>query len=260
NKTDGHQQREECEEPHRTRHGDLSAGVGSRRAEFNRASPAYTKAVKLSNGTSSHRSATESTSADWLSWRQGGHFVEIRIVRIAPVNGSSKNRHYRAMPNTPRFHKTKNDLPLKTRERAVALLNARLLDALDLQLQSKQAHWTVKGPEFIALHELFDKVADAAEDAVDLIAERAVQLGGVPVGTARAIASGSTLPPYPVNAVSGKQHVEALSTALAACGARVRKAIDEAGTIGDMDTADLFTEVSREIDKYLWFVEAHGQA
>ena len=163
------------------------------------------------------------------------------------------------MANTPRLHKTKNDLPLKTRERAVALLNARLLDALDLQLQTKQAHWTVKGPQFIALHELFDKVAEAAEDAVDLIAERSVQLGGVPIGTARAIATGSTLPPYPVNVVDGRDHVEALSTALSKFGAVARKAIDEAQRLGDADTADLFTEVSREMDKYLWFVEAHNQ-
>jgi starvation-inducible DNA-binding protein len=163
------------------------------------------------------------------------------------------------MANSPKLHKTKNDLPLKTRERAVALLNARLLDAIDLGLQTKQAHWTVKGPQFIALHELFDKVAEAAEDAVDLIAERSVQLGGVPIGTARAVAGGSTLPPYPLNAVDGREHVEALSTVLSKFGAIVRKAIDEAGKIGDMDTADLFTEVSREMDKYLWMVEAHNQ-
>jgi starvation-inducible DNA-binding protein len=163
------------------------------------------------------------------------------------------------MANTSRLHKTKNDLPLKTRERAVTLLNARLLDALDLQLQTKQAHWTVKGPQFIALHELFDKVAEAAEDAVDLIAERSVQLGGVPIGTARAIATGSTLPPYPVNVVDGPDHVDALSTALSKFGTVARKAIDQAQQLGDADTADLFTEVSREIDKYLWFVEAHNQ-
>lgn len=141
----------------------------------------------------------------------------------------------------------------------MALLNARLLDALDLQLQTKQAHWTVKGPQFIALHELFDKVAEAAEDAVDLIAERSVQLGGVPIGTAKAIAAGSTLPPYPVNTVDGLAHVDALSTAISRFGAQARKAIDDAQRIGDADTADLFTEVSREMDKYLWFVEAHIQ-
>lgn len=152
---------------------------------------------------------------------------------------------------------TKNDLSKKTREAVVALLNARLLDAIDLQLQAKQAHWNVKGPQFIALHELFDKVADAAEEAVDLIAERSVQLGGVPIGAAKAVASGSKLAPYPLSAVDGKAHVEALSTALARFGALARKAIEEADALDDKDTADLFTEVSRDADKYLWFVEAH---
>lgn len=152
---------------------------------------------------------------------------------------------------------TKNDLSKKTREAVVALLNARLLDAIDLQLQAKQAHWNVKGPQFIALHELFDKVAGVAEEATDLIAERSVQLGGVAVGAAKAVAGGSKLAPYPLSAVDGAEHVEALSTALARFGALVRKAIDEADSLGDTDTSDLLTEVSREADKYLWFVEAH---
>ena len=155
--------------------------------------------------------------------------------------------------------KTKNDLSEEIRANAAELINARLADCIDLQTQTKQAHWNVKGPSFIALHELFDKVSEAAEDAVDLIAERSVQLGGVPIGTARAIASGSTLPPYPVNTVDGLAHVDALSTAISRFGAAARKAIDEAQRIGDADTADLFTEVSREMDKYLWFVEAHIQ-
>lgn len=155
---------------------------------------------------------------------------------------------------------TKNDLSKKTRTGVVALLNARLLDAIDLHLQAKQAHWTVKGPNFIALHELFDKVAAAAEEATDELAERSVQLGGVPVGAARAVAAGSKLAPYPLTAVDGPAHVDALSTALARFGELLRKGIDEADSLGDKDTADLFTELSRGIDKYLWFVEAHLQA
>jgi len=154
---------------------------------------------------------------------------------------------------------TKNDLSKKTRAAVVALLNARLLDAIDLQLQAKQAHWNVKGPQFIALHELFDKVADTADEATDLMAERAVQLGGVAVGAAKAVASGSKLAPYPLTAADGAAHVDALSSALARFGELVRKAIDEADALGDKDTADLFTEVSRDTDKYLWFVEAHQQ-
>jgi len=156
--------------------------------------------------------------------------------------------------------KTKNDLSEATRVKAIELLNARLADCKDLQTQVKQAHWNVKGPNFIALHELFDKVNGAVEEYVDEIAERAVQLGGVAEGTARMVAKRSSLPEYPANAVDGRSHVEALSTALAAFGKAARKAINDANDLGDLDTADLFTEVSRGIDKWLWFIEAHLQA
>ena len=156
--------------------------------------------------------------------------------------------------------KTKNDLSEAIRVKAVELLNARLADCIDLQTQTKQAHWNVKGPNFIALHELFDKINEEVEDYVDDIAERVVQLGGVAEGTARMVAKRSALAEYPANAVDGRSHVEALSTALAAFGNAARKAIDEANDLCDLDTADLFTEVSRGIDKWLWFVEAHLQA
>ena len=156
--------------------------------------------------------------------------------------------------------KTKNDLSEATRVKAVELLNARLADCIDLQTQTKQAHWNVKGPNFIALHELFDKINEDVEDYVDDIAERAVQLGGVAEGTARMVAKRSSLAEYPANAADGRSHVEALSSALAAFGKAARKAIGEANELGDLDTADLFTEVSRGIDKWLWFVEAHLQA
>jgi starvation-inducible DNA-binding protein len=155
--------------------------------------------------------------------------------------------------------KTKNDLPESTRAKAIELLNARLADCKDLQTQVKQAHWNVKGPNFIALHELFDKINDEVDDYVDEIAERAVQLGGVAEGTARMVAKRSTLPEYP-SVSDGHSHVDALSTVLAAFGKSARKAIDQANDLGDLDTADLFTEVSRGIDKWLWFVEAHLQA
>jgi starvation-inducible DNA-binding protein len=153
--------------------------------------------------------------------------------------------------------KTKNDLPESIRIKAVELLNARLADAIDLQTQTKQAHWNLKGRHFIALHELFDKINEDLEDYVDDIAERAVQLGGVAEGTARVAAKRSSLSEYPGSAVDGHAHVEALSSALAAFGKSVRKAIDDSD---DLDTADLFTEISRGIDKWLWFVEAHLQA
>jgi starvation-inducible DNA-binding protein len=155
---------------------------------------------------------------------------------------------------------TKNDLPEATRVRVVALLNARLADCIDLATQTKHAHWNVKGPHFIALHELFDEIHEAVAGYVDDIAERAVQLGGVAEGTVRMVAARSSLSEYPAGAVDGRSHVERLSAALAAFGGAVRAAIGQANAMGDLDTADLFTEVSRGIDKWLWFVEAHLQA
>jgi starvation-inducible DNA-binding protein len=156
--------------------------------------------------------------------------------------------------------KTKNDLSEGTRVKAIELLNARLADCKDLQTQVKQAHWDVKGPNFISLQLLFDKINDDVENYVDEIAERAVQLGGVAEGTARMVAKRSSLTEYPASEVDSRSHVEALSSALAAFGKEARKAIEEAGDLGNLNTADLFTEVSRGIDKWLWFVEAHLQA
>lgn len=142
----------------------------------------------------------------------------------------------------------------------IALLNQQLAEALDLGLQAKQAHWNVKGPHFIGLHELFDKVAEELEEFTDDIAERAVELGGVALGTIQVVAKQSRLAAYPLNMSSGKKHVVALSEALAKFGASTRAAIDTAGKADDADTADLFTEISRGLDKLLWFVEAHTQA
>jgi starvation-inducible DNA-binding protein len=157
-------------------------------------------------------------------------------------------------------HKTKNDIPETLRGKMIELLNQQLADVLDLGLQAKQAHWNVKGPHFIGLHELFDKVAEEVEELTDDIAERAVELGGVALGTMQVIAKTSRLAAYPLELASGKEHVAALSSALAKFGASVRAAIDTASKAGDADTADLFTEVSRGVDKLLWFVEAHAQA
>jgi len=158
------------------------------------------------------------------------------------------------------MYKTKNSLSEAVRTKSISLLGKNLALAIDLSLQTKQAHWNVKGPNFIALHELFDKVADEAREFVDLIAERITTLGGTAEGTLQAVGSRSTLPPYSLTISSGPQHLEALSSALAAFGASVRQAIDESAGFGDADTADLFTEVSRETDKQLWFLEAHLQS
>lgn len=158
------------------------------------------------------------------------------------------------------LHNTKIDLSKDTREKLIALLNSRLADASDLKSQAKQAHWNVKGMSFIALHELFDAVATAVEGHTDLIAERITTLGGTAMGTVRLAAKNSGLSEYPHEITDGAAHVDALSTALADFGKVVRKGIDEATDLGDQDTADIFTEISREIDKQLWFVEAHIQA
>jgi starvation-inducible DNA-binding protein len=154
---------------------------------------------------------------------------------------------------------TKNDIPEKTRKKSVELLNARLADVIDLQTQMKQAHWNIKGPHFIGLHKLFDEINETVEEYVDMIAERAVQLGGIAKGTSRVVANCSNLPEYPLDITRGEDHVDAVSTALAAFGKEVRAAIDQADEIKDADTMDLFTEVSRGIDQWLWFVEAHLQ-
>jgi len=156
-----------------------------------------------------------------------------------------------------RLHSTKNDLAETVRSKAIELLNNRLADCLDLQSQTKQAHWNVRGASFIALHKLFDEVSESVEEYSDLIAERAVQLGGIARGTARVVAAKSSLAEYPLEISSGRGHVIALAGALAAFGKLSRQTIDRAGELGDAVTADVFTEVSRGADKWLWMVEAH---
>jgi starvation-inducible DNA-binding protein len=154
---------------------------------------------------------------------------------------------------------TKNDLSLNTRAQISVLLNQRLADCIDLQTQCKQAHWNVKGPSFIALHKLFDEINEDVEKYVDLLAERVVQLGGVAEGTARTVAGRSRLEEYPDQLAKGQEHVDALSSALATFGHGTRVAINEADELGDPATADILTEITRGIDKWLWFVEAHQQ-
>ena len=158
------------------------------------------------------------------------------------------------------LHNTKIDIEGADREKLIGILNARLADASDLKSQAKQAHWNVKGMNFFQLHELFDQVATTVEGHIDLIAERITTLGGTAYGTVRQAAQNSSLSEYPLEITDGTAHVDAVSTALADFGKRVRADIDEASQLGDQDTADLFTEVSREIDKHLWFVEAHIQS
>ncbi len=151
-----------------------------------------------------------------------------------------------------------NDQPKTTRTAMIGLLNQQLADALDLGLQAKQAHWNVKGPAFIALHELFDEVAAKISESVDGLAERAVALGGIAEGTVQTIAEGTRLTAYPLAILSGAEHVQALAAALAHYAESTRAAIETATKAGDAGTADLFTGISRDIDDLLWKVEAHA--
>jgi starvation-inducible DNA-binding protein len=162
-------------------------------------------------------------------------------------------------PDASRLYPTKNDLPEAARREAVELLNQRLADCIDLQTQCKQAHWNVKGPSFIALHKLFDEVNEEVEEYVDLIAERVVQLGGIAEGTVGIVAKRSSLIDYPLALSSGSEHVAALSDALAMFGRTARVGIEEMNELEDADSADILTEISRGVDKWLWFVEAHQQ-
>ncbi len=161
---------------------------------------------------------------------------------------------------SPKTYETENDISLKRRSELNTLMNQRLSDAIDLQMQMKQAHWNVKGPSFIGLHELFDKVGEGVESYVDMIAERIAQLGGIAEGTVRISATRSRLEEYPLTIADGLAHVEAVAKALSTFGHEARNTIEQAGELEDADTADLFTEISRGIDKWLWFVEAHSQA
>lgn len=154
---------------------------------------------------------------------------------------------------------TRNDLKSNTKTQSIALLNARLANAIDLALLTKQAHWNVKGPQFIAIHKMLDKFRDELDGHVDTIAERAVQLGGTAHGTTQEVAKATSLKPYPTDIHKTKDHLAALIERYAASAKMARKAIDEADEAGDADTADIFTGYSRSLDKLLWFLEAHVQ-
>jgi starvation-inducible DNA-binding protein len=154
---------------------------------------------------------------------------------------------------------THNDLQSNVRKTSIELLNARLADAIDLALLTKQAHWNVKGPNFIAIHEMLDAFRKELDTHADAIAERAVQLGGTALGTSQVVAQKTPLNPYPTDIYKTTDHLSALIDRYAASAKLVRAAIDEADEAGDADTADIFTGYSRALDKSLWFLEAHTQ-
>lgn len=156
-----------------------------------------------------------------------------------------------------KLYSTRIDLAEDIRAKVIEILNQTLAATLDLKTQTKQAHWNVKGMDFYQLHELFDEMATELEEYVDMVAERVTALGGVAMGTARIAAAESILPEYVLDAVSGADHVTALADRFGAYAKHVREAINSTDDLGDLDTADLYTEISRTIDKRLWFLEAH---
>ncbi len=158
-----------------------------------------------------------------------------------------------------RIHSTRNNLDSNAKTVAMQLLNARLADGIDLALATKQAHWNLKGPQFIGIHLMLDGFRTEQDEWNDTMAERAVQLGGTAIGTIQAVNTATKLPPYPTDVYAIADHLAALIDRYADYGNALRQNIDEADDAGDPDTADIFTEVSRGIDKQLWFLEAHVQ-
>jgi starvation-inducible DNA-binding protein len=156
-------------------------------------------------------------------------------------------------------YQSRNDLASNTKTVSIGTLNARLADSIDLALLTKQAHWNIKGPQFIALHEMIDGFRTELDSHVDTMAERVVQLGGTALGTTQAIAAATTLVPYPTDIYTTKDHLAALIERYGKVASALRAAIDETAKAGDADTADLLTAFSRALDKALWFLEAHVQ-
>lgn len=159
----------------------------------------------------------------------------------------------------PRLYPTRIDISTETRSKVIEVLNQTLATTLDLQTQVKQAHWNVKGKDFYQLHLLFDEMATELEEYIDLVAERITALGGYAFGTTRVAAEKSILPEFPFHILDGIEHVTALADRFAPYAKHLREAIDTTDDLGDKDTADLYTEVSRTVDKRLWFLEAHLQ-
>jgi starvation-inducible DNA-binding protein len=156
-----------------------------------------------------------------------------------------------------KLRKTRNDLPSNSKTTVIALLNARLADSIDLALATKQAHWNLRGPQFIAAHEMIDGFRTELDTHVDTIAERIVQLGGVALGSTQAVAVATALEPYPLDIPKIEDHLHALADRFGKVANAVRAGIDATDEAGDADSADILTAYSRALDKALWFIEAH---
>jgi starvation-inducible DNA-binding protein len=155
------------------------------------------------------------------------------------------------------FHPTRNNLPSKTKTIICSLLNARVADAIDLALMTKQAHWNLRGPTFIAAHEMLDVLRSDIDGHIDTLAERVVQLGGIALGSSQVVAKSSELGPYPDDLVRVEGHLAALAERYGQLANSTRAAIATTEEAADADTADILTVFSRFLDKALWFLEAH---
>ena len=155
------------------------------------------------------------------------------------------------------MYATSIDIPDNIRCSSVALLNARLADAIDLALRLKHAHWNIHGPHFIALHSLFDELRTEVDAQADLLAERVAAFGGHAEGLMQQVTLSTTLPPCAADANTERAHLESLAQAMGVFGAKIRGALQDAADAGDAGTADIFTQISREADKQLWKIEAH---
>ena len=149
------------------------------------------------------------------------------------------------------------NLDNNTRSAMAAMLNGHLALCADVAMRTKQAHWNVKGANFIALHKLFDETFAELEDHLDTIAERIVALGLAAHGTVRAVAKASTLADYPLAVSAGADHLKLLVRDYTVLADAARAGIDQASDAGDQVTADVLTGVARAMDKSIWFLQAH---
>ena len=158
-----------------------------------------------------------------------------------------------------RLHKTNNDTKNNAKAVSMECLQARMADGIDLALVTKQAHWNLKGPQFIGVHLMLDGFRDEIDEWNDMMAERITQLGGTARGTVQEVGKDTSLEPYPTDVYAVADHIHELIVRYAKVANAIRKNIDDTAEAGDAGTADLFTEVSRGLDKQLWFLEAHTQ-
>jgi len=206
--------------------------------------------------TTSHRLATALALASPLRSITHRHSLHITptLSQRWKMSSSATNG------NAPKLYKSHQYLPDDLKKRSVQALQPRLAEAIDLRYQIKTAHWNVKGPSFIALHELFDKIAEESDEYIDNIAERIAQLGGIAEGTLRVAAKRTSLQDYPLNISNGADHVEALANALSQFGKLIRETSAEIESYGDKGTTDVLDDIGDDLDKWLWFVESHTQA